>query len=1272
MLRGFLALLLGAKLFACSQIDRPVAAERTELNFGPEVSAPRDSGIVAAPRSQGNAAVVSIDGGWLVVWEDNRHAMFRGTDIYGARVLFDGGVLDPYGVPLVTGPTNDINPEISWNGESFILAWNERPRGFLWASFVSSSLTPSPPIQLGGTQGNPRNKPRLALVGDSTVVGWEQVELRWAQLFRDGGTSANTNQILSGFETARGFDFEPFGDGFITSFHAYNAVNVQFVNLDAGVLPNGVDGGGFYLNLTTNPDNALYNRVIDLHTLRDGRVAAAWARSNASSWVTGLHFATIELDGGGPRETVLRSNMENPSIDVSQVKLGDDGTRIVECASAEFYFGTAFAYLVTQPFDGGSPNQFYITSDAGQPLRDCVVGSSNQGVALVAYRNQQGEQEPSIRFQLHDSASNGPKPERLLSGSPPLQEHPSVAFGGLGSTPWLWVWSDARNAATGFDTWAQRFDTSTQPPVVTSSSSGDEVAPQVVALRDGGYALVFSDGDLHDSVFNDGDLNTLRVQLLNNLGTNPRTLTLTGRSPRYELPALTTIGDSLVIVAASQNPRVVDAWTVIPNDGGLILTPLTSGPQSASRYALAPFEGELFMTWDNGFDVFGNTLTATDAGQWAQGPQLTLTSSPQTETRPAMAGAPNLQLFWEDTRSGQPRLWSRSIEVGGALGVEYEVSSQPGAQRQPFALTLADGGVLVAWEQENDAGGVDVFAKMTSSPDAGIPTGVLWAGDGGRAQNLRPALATNGPVAVLVWNRLEADGVTLVAQRRFVTFGAGQGESCGLNGCADGYCVDGVCCESPCGGGVLDCQACSIDAGASQNGRCEILPTTFVCRPVQFPECDDAPEQCIDLGPDCPADTPINEGGMCGADGGMCMAGACVVPMPPMGGGGGTGGGAGGGDAAGGGATGGGGGSANGGGSATGGGDQDAGAGPFSHYAWNQGCGCSGTSMGALVPLIGALFLVRRRRIARAGAVVIAALLLGPMSARAADAPAKPRLAFNGLQSTAGISSSEVEVLSDYLHTKLVALGTYEVIGVKDVQELLGMERQRALLGCGESSCVSELAGALNAGRILRGDVSRLGETLVINLSLLDARANAPLHRTGQRVKASTADAAFDILDKLLMDLLEKDPLVAAKLPSSAQPARDQPTREWSFGVGARVDADFIGLADGAAAVLPGVTVQFQYAYFGAAATLLLGPTIGVRAEARFLPLPRTMIRPWIGAGAVIFGPAVGLRGALGLGAQLGPVMLFLDGGVEGFVSGDAVKFRPLAVVAGLGIAWTF
>ncbi|MFO0696006.1 MAG: kelch repeat-containing protein [Polyangiales bacterium] len=47
--------------------------------------------------------------------------------------------------------------------------------------------------------------------------------------------------------------------------------------------------------------------------------------------------------------------------------------------------------------------------------------------------------------------------------------------------------------------------------------------------------------------------------------------------------------------------------------------------------------------------------------------------------------------------------------------------------------------------------------------------------------------------------------------------------------CRSGFCSDGVCCDVDCGSSVLDCRACSLASGSSQDGVCRPLPNGLGC-----------------------------------------------------------------------------------------------------------------------------------------------------------------------------------------------------------------------------------------------------------------------------------------------------------------------------------------------------------------------------------------------------------------------------------------------------------
>lgn len=87
-----------------------------------------------------------------------------------------------------------------------------------------------------------------------------------------------------------------------------------------------------------------------------------------------------------------------------------------------------------------------------------------------------------------------------------------------------------------------------------------------------------------------------------------------------------------------------------------------------------------------------------------------------------------------------------------------------------------------------------------------------------------------------------------------------------------------------------------------------------------------------------------------------------------------------------------------------------------------------------------------------------------------------------------------------------------KVTTAQDVQQLLGLERQRALLGCSnEGSCLAELAGALGVALVLSGNVAKSESGFVASVRVLRARDGQVLASPSERV--TTEAALLDWLD---------------------------------------------------------------------------------------------------------------------------------------------------------------
>ncbi|MDX2011269.1 MAG: hypothetical protein SFW67_13805 [Myxococcaceae bacterium] len=103
------------------------------------------------------------------------------------------------------------------------------------------------------------------------------------------------------------------------------------------------------------------------------------------------------------------------------------------------------------------------------------------------------------------------------------------------------------------------------------------------------------------------------------------------------------------------------------------------------------------------------------------------------------------------------------------------------------------------------------------------------------------------------------------------------------------------------------------------------------------------------------------------------------------------------------------------------------------------------------------------------------------------------------------VSEALASALEETVGLRLAEGGLAKVTTRNDVIAMLGLERQRQLLGCSEgSNCTAELAGALGAEGIVRGEVAKLGDVYQLNVKVLSS-SGAPLYSTLRRVGSEEA-----------------------------------------------------------------------------------------------------------------------------------------------------------------------
>jgi hypothetical protein len=142
---------------------------------------------------------------------------------------------------------------------------------------------------------------------------------------------------------------------------------------------------------------------------------------------------------------------------------------------------------------------------------------------------------------------------------------------------------------------------------------------------------------------------------------------------------------------------------------------------------------------------------------------------------------------------------------------------------------------------------------------------------------------------------------------------------------------------------------------------------------------------------------------------------------------------------------------------------------------------------------------------------MLASLLTAALVAAAPVGGAPIKLASPTLAGP-NLSAAEAEFYLEHLAQQLIGRGL-QVTTAKQIATMLGMERQRQLLGgCGEetASCIQELGNALGVNGILSGEIGKFEGAFQVNLSVIDPVNGRSIAAYTARVSSETA-----LLDEL-------------------------------------------------------------------------------------------------------------------------------------------------------------
>ena len=150
--------------------------------------------------------------------------------------------------------------------------------------------------------------------------------------------------------------------------------------------------------------------------------------------------------------------------------------------------------------------------------------------------------------------------------------------------------------------------------------------------------------------------------------------------------------------------------------------------------------------------------------------------------------------------------------------------------------------------------------------------------------------------------------------------------------------------------------------------------------------------------------------------------------------------------------------------------------------------------------------------------------------------------------SQVGLTDQQASFYAEHFSVQLASIDeqNVRVSTPKDMADVLGVERQKALLGCSEteSSCMAELAGALGADGLVSGQIAKIGQSFQLNVKVLAADGSRTLFLHSSKLLHTEEELIQELNEtarKAIAKLRPDSAVVAAPPPAVSAPSSERP-----------------------------------------------------------------------------------------------------------------------------------
>lgn len=140
----------------------------------------------------------------------------------------------------------------------------------------------------------------------------------------------------------------------------------------------------------------------------------------------------------------------------------------------------------------------------------------------------------------------------------------------------------------------------------------------------------------------------------------------------------------------------------------------------------------------------------------------------------------------------------------------------------------------------------------------------------------------------------------------------------------------------------------------------------------------------------------------------------------------------------------------------------------------------------------------------------------------------RPGMAALDVVAVSGIEPAAARLINEAVLSRLKATERFSsVLGSSDLQAMLSMEQQKAVLGCADDGCLAELGGALGVPLLFSADVGKVGGRFMLNMKIL---------RVDEASVAARLTLVYSSIDELIQELNQAVDALAAKVFGEAIP----------------------------------------------------------------------------------------------------------------------------------------